>query len=439
MDFTHEASRRSWIISAQGHPDFPLQNLPFGVFQPRGGRPRIGMAIGDAILDIAAASSFFDDEARKAAQECYADDMAGLMKLGAAARVALRKAASELLDAESDLGKRAQSAATTLVHSQQDCSLLLPTRIGNYTDFFAGIQHAINAGKLFRPDAPLLPNYDYVPVGYHGRASTVAASGTPVRRPNGQFSRQHAAAPVFGPTERLDYEVELAMWIGHGNTVGEPVRIEHAGDAIWGFGLLNDWSARDIQAWEYQPLGPFLSKSFGTTVSPWIVTPEALEPFRGPLEIDRRNDPKLLPHLSDSRDLDSGGLDVEIEAFLSSELMRQRRMNPVRMSSVNARHLYWTFAQLVAHHTSNGCALGIGDLFGSGTISGSARESFGSLLEMTSGGKNGLALPTDEVRTFLADGDEVILRAHCSRDGFVRIGFGECRALIKPAVALNPA
>lgn len=436
MDFTNDPSRCSWVTSAQGHADFPLQNLPFGVFQPRKGGARIGLAIGDAILDLPAAASYFEGLALTAAQACNTGDLAVLMALGNAARVALRQAASDLLDAASDAGRRAQGDAAVLLHCQADCSMQLPTRIGDYTDFYAGIEHARNVGKLFRPDAPLLPNYCYVPIGYHGRASTICVSDTIVRRPTGQFSRVAESNPVFAPTERLDYEVELAMWVGKGNVLGEPVAIGQARSVVWGFGLLNDWSARDIQAWEYQPLGPFLGKSFATTVSPWVVTPEALAPFRAPLFARNEGDPVPLPYLTDSSDLAAGGLDLELEVSLASESMRSQSIGPLTLGRVNARHLYWTFAQLVAHQTSNGCALSIGDLFGSGTISGITRESCGSLLEVTVGGTEALTLPGGESRTFLADGDEVVLRAYCARDGFARIGFGECRAIVMPAAGL---
>lgn len=437
MDFTHDMRRVSWVPSAAEHQDYPLQNLPFGVFRPRDGVSRVGIAIGDAILDVSLAVHLFDDEAKAAASACASGDLANLMNLGVGARKVLRRAVSELLAVNTEAGRKAHAHSDALIHMQHDCVMQLPTRIGDYTDFYAGIHHAINVGKLFRPDSPLLPNYRYVPVGYHGRASTICVSSTPVRRPRGQILRKGETAPTFTASERLDYEVELAMWIGKSNAIGVPVPVGDAADVVWGFSLLNDWSARDIQAWEYQPLGPFLAKSFATTVSPWIVTPEALEPYRSSLASRWPDDPPVLPYLDDPNDAATGAIDMEIEASLSSEHMRARGIAPYRLSQVNSRQLYWTFAQFVAHHTSNGCALSVGDLFGSGTISGPDRCSAGSLLELTAGGSESLILPDGEPRKFLADGDEVIFKAHCTRKGFARIGFGECRAVVEPTISLS--
>jgi fumarylacetoacetase len=306
----------------------------------------------------------------------------------------------------------------------------VPTSVGDYTDFFAGIAHATNTGRLFRPDAPLLPNYKYVPVAYHGRASSVCASGAPVRRPRGQRKPQNQDAPDYGPSRNLDYELELGIWIGPGNELGEPIPIGEASRHVAGFCLLNDWSARDIQAWEYQPLGPFLAKSFHTSISPWIVTPEALAPFRAAQAPRPEGDPAPLPHLFDARDQEQGALDIGFEVALLTERMRAAGAAPYVLSRVNARALYWTVAQMVAHHSSNGCNLRPGDLFGSGTVSGYDPSSYGSLLEITRGGREPVSLPNGEVRRFLEDGDEVIFRARCEGAGKVSIGFGECRGRI---------
>jgi fumarylacetoacetase len=309
----------------------------------------------------------------------------------------------------------------------------LPARVGDYTDFYAGIHHATNVGKQLRPENPLLPNYKYVPIGYHGRASSIGASGSAVRRPNGQRKAADADAPSFGSSRRLDYELELGIWIGPGNRLGEPIAIKHAAEHVSGYCLLNDWSARDVQAWEYQPLGPFLSKSFATTVSCWVVTPEALAPFRTAQPPRPQGDPPPLPYLLDQNDQREGALDIELEVLLRTGTMREKRSAPHRVALSNTRYLYWTVAQLVAHHTSGGCNLAPGDLLGSGTISGPTPGSVGSLLEATEAGRKPLQLPGGETRSFLEDGDEVIIRARARRDGFAPIGFGECRGVIEPA------
>ncbi len=320
-----------------------------------------------------------------------------------------------------------------LLHAAAACTLHLPAAIGDYTDFFAGIAHATNTGRLFRPDNPLLPNYKYVPVAYHGRASSVRVSGAEIRRPNGQRKPPEQAAPDFGPCRNLDYELELGVWIGPGNALGAPVPIAEAGAQIAGFCLLNDWSARDIQAWEYQPLGPFLAKSFSTSISPWIVTTEALEPFRVAQPPRPPGDPVPLPHLLDADDQARGAFDIGLEAALLTPRMREAGTMPHVLSRVNAQALYWTVAQMVAHHTSNGCDLRAGDLFGSGTISDADPASFGSLLEITQSGRVPLDLPNGETRRFLEDGDEVILRARCARAGAATIGFGACRGRLLTA------
>jgi fumarylacetoacetase len=411
-DATHDPALCSWVESANGHPEFPIQNLPLGVFSLAGGTPRVGVAIGDMVLDLAAAGIAIEAP------------LNAFLAQGPAARRDLRARVSALL---------AQGATPhpEWLHAQRDVTMHLPVRIGDYTDFYAGIHHAIAAGRLFRPDNPLLPNYKHLPVGYHGRASSIVPSGTPVRRPNGQ--RAGSDGPSFGPTQRLDYELELGFFIGPGNAQGEPIPIARAAGHIAGYCLLNDWSARDIQGWEYQPLGPFLGKSFATTISPWIITPEALEPFRIPQEPRAATDPKPLPYLWDEADQSAGALGLELEVLLTTPGLRAKRLPPHRLALSHARHLYFTPAQMVAHHTSNGCNLQPGDLLGTGTISGPDREGYASLLETTSAGREPLTLASGETRTFLQDGDEVTLVGRARREGFVPIGFGPCTGVITPA------
>jgi fumarylacetoacetase len=429
-DATHEPSRRSWVASAKGHPDFPIQNLPLGVFSPPGGTPRGGVAIGSMILDLSAllATGLLKDEARKAAEAAVGPTLNPLLALGAEPRRALRACLSELLTH----GAPEQGQVEPLLHPAADCTMHLPASIGDYTDFYVGIHHATNVGRLFRPDSPLLPNYKWVPIGYHGRASTIVPSGVPVRRPNGQRKRPDEAEPSFGPCRNLDYELELGVWIGPGNEQGTPIPIQRAAQHVAGYCLLNDWSARDIQAWEYQPLGPFLSKSFASTISAWIVTPEALEPFQIAQPARPEGDPAPLDYLLDEADQREGALAIELEVLLLTERMRTEGHAPHRLSLSSTRHLYWTVAQMVAHHTSNGCSLNSGDLLGSGTISAPTPDGFGSLLETTRGGKEPVRLPNGEARTFLEDGDGVLLRARATAEGAVSIGFGECRAVVLP-------
>jgi fumarylacetoacetase len=307
------------------------------------------------------------------------------------------------------------------------------TEIGNYTDFYASVYHATNIGKMFRPDQPLMPNYKWIPIGYHGRASSIVQSGTPIRRPSGQTMLDGASAPNFGPSRVLDYELEVGFFVGKGNEQGQPVSITEAEDHIFGLCLVNDWSARDIQRWEYQPLGPFLSKSFATTISPWIVTTEALAPFRVPAFEREADDPQPLLYLDSPQNRERGGFDIKLEVLIQTEQMRQQNLAPFRLSASNTKDLYWTFAQMLTHHSSNGCNLRSGDLLASGTVSGATKDSQGSLIELTERGSLPITLPTGEVRRFLEDGDEVILRGYCEREGFRRIGFGECRGKILPA------
>jgi fumarylacetoacetase len=432
IDETHAPGRRSWVASANQHADFPIQNLPLGIFSPQGGAPRGGVAIGDEIFDLAAALELglFTGTAATAAQAAAGPTLNPLFTLGTEARVALRRRVGELLDADGEDRARCETEKSRLLHRAADCRLHVPAAIGDYTDFFAGINHATNAGKLFRPDNPLMPNYKHVPIGYHGRASSIGVSDTDVRRPEGQRKPANETIPTFGPCRNLDYELELGVWIGPGNELGHPIAIAEASRHIAGFCLLNDWSARDIQGWEYQPLGPFLGKSFFTTVSPWVITPEALAPFRMAQAPRPQGDPAPLPYLLDTNDQSGGALDIALDVSLLTPGLKAKGLPAHRLSSGNARDLYWTVAQLVTHHTSNGCNLRPGDIFGTGTISGTDAGSLGSLLEISAGGRQPIDLPSGETRRFLEDGDTVIMRAHCQRDGRAPIGFGECRGTI---------
>ncbi|VVP94035.1 fumarylacetoacetase [Pseudomonas fluorescens] len=432
---TQNSITRSWVASANGHTDFPLQNLPLGVFSINGSEPRSGVAIGDHIFDLQVAleAGLFDGAARSAVEATRGGQLNAFFDLGREARVALRERLLELFSETSTQRGEIEAQGAKLLPLAADCQMHLPARISDYTDFYVGIEHAQNVGKLFRPDNPLLPNYKHVPIGYHGRASTVRASGTDVRRPKGQTLPAGATEPTFGPCARLDYELELGIWIGQGNEMGDSIAIGDAAEHIAGFCLLNDWSARDIQAWEYQPLGPFLSKSFITSVSPWVVTAEALEPFRTAQPARPQGDPQPLPYLFDKRDQDGGAFDIELEVLLLTETMREQNLPAHRLTLSNTRYMYWTVAQMVAHHSVNGCQLQAGDLFGSGTLSGPENGQFGSLLEITEGGKKPIELASGEVRKFLEDGDEIILRARCARDGFASIGFGECRGKVLAA------
>ncbi len=432
IDQTHDAGLQSWVATANGHSDFPIQNLPFGLFSTDGGEPRGGVAIGDMIVDLAALqrSGLLSGLADTAAQTAAGDTLNGFLGLGKGPRAALRQQLSALLAA----GNPARVQVEACLVEAARCTMHLPAKIGDYTDFYVGIHHAMNIGRQFRPDNPLLPNYKYVPIGYHGRASSVRASGVPVRRPQGQTKPPEAEVPTFGPSRRLDYELELGIWVGPGNPGGAPIAIDEAADHVAGYCLLNDWSARDIQAWEYQPLGPFLSKNFATTVSAWIVTPEALAPFRLAQAERPAGDPLPLPYLHSDVDQSGGALEIELEVLLLTEGLRAKGLPPHRIALSNTKHMYWTPAQLVTHHTCNGCDLGPGDLLGTGTISGPDADSCGSILEATVGGKTPLKLASGEERRFLEDGDEVILRARGVRAGCAPIGFGECRAVILPAL-----
>ena len=417
IDASNDPALKSWCDSAQGS-DFPIQNLPFGIFSVGERRRCPGVAIGDYVLDLAGIAQLLDDRWR---EDLSQPVLNGWLARGHEAQRALRVRLVELLSDE----KYRDDVEPQLV-GQSEVRLHVPCLIGDYTDFYVGIHHATNVGKQFRPDNPLLPNYKHVPIGYHGRASSVRASGEPVVRPSGQRKAPDANAPEYGPSCRLDYELELGIWIGEGNELGSPIPIGEAGDHIAGYCLLNDWSARDLQAWEYHPLGPFLAKNFLTSVSPWVVSGQALAPFRKPMPPRPAGDPQPLPYLSDAADRESGGLAIQLEATLTSEKMRAAGLAPHILSRGSAdAAMYWSAAQIVAHHSSNGCNLQPGDLIGTGTLSTDSAGGLGSLLEISQGGKQPLQLTSGETRSFLEDGDEVTLKAWCEGDG-LRIGFGEC-------------
>ncbi|MFL5533203.1 MAG: fumarylacetoacetase [Gemmatimonadales bacterium] len=432
MNQTHDPGLTSWVESAQGHPDFPIQNLPFGVFRrDPADAPKIGVAIGDQILDLTASAGALGTPDGILAAACQEPSLNRLMGLGRQYWSDLRAQISGLLASGSRLYQ--PRLGERILVPMAEAELLVPAQIGDYSDFYASIHHATNVGSMFRPDNPLLPNYKWIPIGYHGRASSIVPSGSPVRRPRGQIKNPEADAPVYAPSRALDYESEIGCFVGPGNQLGEPVRLDQAEDHLFGLCLVNDWSARDIQTWEYQPLGPFLAKSFATTISPWVVTFEALQPYRTSAFRRSAGDPRPLPHLDSERDRTAGGVDAVVEVYLGSAGMRKAGLEPVRLSRSRLADLYWTMGQMFTHHTSNGCNLRPGDLFASGTISGPTRESRGCLLELTWRGAEPLTLPNGETRKFLEDGDEVILRAFCERAGAVRIGLGECRGQVSPA------
>jgi fumarylacetoacetase len=431
-----DPARQSWVVSANdAGSDFPIQNLPFGVYsldaEPESGR--VGVAIGDMILDVATAADagLIGDDGKVGAVACGSPRLNELMSLDRRDVTDLRRAIAELLAADSDRGRRAAKARDKILVHMAEAVMHVPAEIGDYSDFYASIDHATNVGTMFRPDNPLLPNYKYIPIGYHGRASSIVASGSYVKRPAGQTKNESALEPSFGPSRRLDYELEVGAFIAHGNVLGQPIPLDEAEDHLFGLCLVNDWSARDIQTWEYQPLGPFLAKSFATTVSPWVVTLDALEPFRRPAYVRPSGDPAPLPHLTSDRDRQRGGFDITLEVLIQSARMLESEIEPMLVSRGEFSSMYWTLAQMVAHHASNGCNLRPGDLLASGTVSGPTPESRGCLLERTWRGSQPLELPTGETRAFLEDDDEIIMRAHCARPGARRIGFGECRGIIQ--------
>jgi fumarylacetoacetase len=462
LDKTHDPKTRSWVESANAaDSDFPIQNLPFGVYRRKAGSDaRIGVAIGDRILDIAGARGeglLADASVAQAADACvclssnqsvpnqsfpnqsFPDQAVSssaslnrLMALGSEPRRALRRRLHALL--RDDASPSDREAVGRHLVARADVEMLLPATVGDYTDFYASIFHATNVGKLFRPDNPLLPNYKYIPIGYHGRASSLVASGSSVVRPMGQ-TRAGNDEPTFGPSKSLDYELEVGFFVSAGNRLGGRIPIGEAEEHIFGICLLNDWSARDIQAWEYQPLGPFLGKSFSTSLSPWVVTMEALAPFRGAAFTRAAGDAAPLAYLFDQGDQEYGGLNLELEVSLLSARMRASGLAPAILSRSNARDLYWTMGQMLTHHASNGCNLRPGDLMASGTVSGEDKSARGCLLELTMRGQDPITLPSGEQRKFLEDGDEVVLRGFCSGGGFRRIGLGTCRGTILPARA----
>ena len=434
LDETHRADLSCWVESAaRAETDFPIQNLPLGCFRTAKRAARPGVAIGDEIFDLAAArkASLLSAATTELVTLCT-DERAlnPLLAAGDEALTRLRGELSRLLRTDTAEGDRARRARAQLLVPIAEAELLLPAHVGDYTDFYASVHHATNVGSMFRPDNALLPNYKYVPIGYHGRASSIVASGATVRRPQGQTRDEGAAAPTFGPTRRLDYEMEVGAVIARGNALGTSIPLAEAERHVAGLCLVNDWSARDIQAWEYQPLGPFLAKNFATTVSPWIVTLAALAPFRAPALTRPAGDPAPLPYLLDAENERSGGLAIVLEVLLSSARMRAEGRAPMRVSLGSFTEMYWTVAQLVTHHTSNGCNLQPGDLLASGTVSGATPDSRGCLLERTWRGTEPLTLPTGETRRFLEDGDEVVMRGWCERDGYRRIGFGDCRGVV---------
>jgi fumarylacetoacetase len=439
IDWEEMAARggASWVESANDpEGGFPLDNLPFCVFTCGDRRhPRPGIRIGDLILDLAGASrsGILEGLDHSILAACHAHTLNRLMGCELAALAALRERLQHLLHAKVDQATR--DAMGVLLAPVAESILLRPVDPPDFTDFYASVDHATNVGRIFRPDTPLLPNYKFVPIGYHGRASSIVVGGTEIRRPSGQTRPAAGGVPSFGPTRSLDYEVEVGLYMGRGNALGEPIGIARAGEHIFGVSLLNDWSARDIQSWEYQPLGPFLGKSFATSVSPWVVPLAALKPFRAPASLRTAGDPDPLDYLWDSDDQRSGAIDLIVEAFLITAAMRAAGAEPHRLSRANLRDLYWTPAQLVAHHTGNGCNLVPGDLLATGTVSGPHQDSAGCLLELTIGGGKTLLLPNGEKRTALEDGDEVILHGYCRRDGYPKISLGECRGTVLPARA----
>ena len=427
LDETHDPARTSWVDGAGTSSDFPVQNLPIGIFSDARDQRRPGVAIGDFILDLAAVTELLDEAWR---EDLSQPVLNAWLARGSNDHRSLRQRLFEMLTDE-----RYRDDLELSLIGQSEVRMHLPCLIGDYSDFYVGIHHATNVGKQFRPDNPLLPNYKYLPIGYHGRASSVRASGEPVVRPNGQRKPPDAEEPQFGPSRRLDYELELGLWIGRGNELGQPIPIAEAAEHIAGFCLLNDWSARDIQAWEYQPLGPFLAKNFLTSVSPWVVTAEALAPFRKAMPPRPPSDPAPLPYLDEGGE--SGALEIELEVTLSTQKMRDAELAPHVLSRGSAAAaMYWSAAQIVTHHASNGCNLQPGDLIGTGTLSTENDNGLGSLIEISRGGLAPIALPSGETRSFLEDGDEIVLKAWCERAGAVRIGFGEC---VGRVVASPPA
>lgn len=438
LNQTHDRLLRSWIDSANDPDcDFPIQNLPLGVFRRHGSSdpPRIGVAIGQSIFDAADAvqANLLAGISPETACALCAPSLNQFMSQGRESCSTVRQAISHLLQADTPTLRDNAKLRERMVVSMADAELLLPVQIGDYTDFYASIHHARNIGSMFRPDNPLLPNYKHLPVGYHGRASSIVISGTPIRRPYGQAKADDAQLPTFGPSKLLDYELEMGFFVGPGNGLGHRIAMREASEHIFGMVIVNDWSARDIQKWEYQPLGPFNAKNFATTMSPWVVTLDALEPYRvaGAARGEGSGgDPPLREYLKPTDDM---GYDITVEVYLTSQLMRDRELEPMLISRGNFTEMYWTIAQMLVHHTASGCNLRPGDLLASGTVSGQTEDSRGCLMERTWRGQNPIELRDGSDRKFLQDGDEVIIRAYCHKDGAARIGFGDCRGVILPA------
>lgn len=429
---THDINLTSWVESANTTTDFPIQNLPFAVFRRKGSSEafRGGVAIGDQVVDLAVvdAANIFSGLAQEAVHAANAPSLNEFMGMGQAHWSALRLALSQALRT----GSAHQASLEAALIAQADIEFSLPCRIGDYTDFYTSIYHATAVGRLFRPDNPLLPNYKWVPIGYHGRSSSIDVSGQTFHRPNGQTKAPDAETPSFGPCKRLDYELELGIYLGKGNKLGDAIAIEDAESHVFGLCVFNDWSARDLQAWEYQPLGPFLAKNFASTVSPWIVTTEALAPFKTNWHRDE-NDPQPLSYLDSTANREAGAFDIQMDVLLESAKMRTEGTPASKLSQSSFKHSYWTVAQMVTHHTVNGCNFLPGDMLGSGTQSGPEHEEAGSMLELSRGGKESITLNNGETRTFLNDGDKVIMRGWCEKDGFKRIGFGSVEGTILPA------
>jgi len=433
LNETHDPGLTSWVESANEHDGrFPIQNLPYGIFRPKGHEDyRPGVAIGRRILDLRALAQLqpFCGPAARALDACRTASLNALMSLDADHWSALRQSLSRALRKGSVQQERLEPLLSDLATAQ----FTLPAQIGDYTDFYISRHHATAVGRLFRPDEPLLPNYQWVPIGYHGRASSINVSGADFPRPMGQTRpRAESEMPSFGPSRRLDYELELGIFVGCGNAQGQRITLDEAESHVFGLCILNDWSARDLQAWEYQPLGPFLAKSFASTISPWVVTLEALAPFRIPFK-RAASEPQPLPYLSSERNTSAGALDIQLEVAISTRESRAARHEPQVLGRSNFRHAYWTTAQLIAHHTVNGCNLRPGDLLGTGTLSGPRAGQEGSLLEATHGGQQSLSLPWGEERCFLEDYDRVVMRAFCQKEGYPSIGFGVCAATVLPA------
>lgn len=436
---THDPNLKSWVESANDpNSDFPIQNLPFCAFRRANTSEwhRIGVTVGDQIfdLDLGYMTKLFDDPLSTIA--LYAADerrlnFADIGDFKAKDFTEFRTRMFELFGEGADAETR--KLVQRCLVPMSEVEVFVPFRIGDYTDFYCSIFHATNVGSMFRPDQPLMPNYKYVPIGYHGRASSIVISGTDIKRPHGQNRSNAEKPPVFIPAKNLDYEMELGFFVGKGNELGRPINIKDAEDHIFGVCLVNDWSARDIQAWEYQPLGPFLAKNFATTISPFVVTMEALAPFRVPAFERDPDDPQPLDYLSDENNKKFGGLDINLEVYIQTEKMRNENIEPFLVSRSNTKDLYWTVGQMLTHHASNGCNLQTGDLMATGTVSGREKDERGCLLERTWRGTEPIELPSGETRRFLEDGDEVIMNGYCEREGFRRIGFGECRGRILPA------